>query len=188
MSIKIHSADILGSREQWNSAQEDVLSGLSQEVMASYGEEYIHSMQQRLVDMYSVSSSDTGPFLKALKHAILSPKPKPYYYPGASAWALPLLYRHCPTSLSDRIFTQIFMNSNAQPAELMNSWSVPPFDDPSGAGIACFTCTYLIWLTVNNLGEQIPYHQWSFYTPAWKIHSHLTRFWFFYADFATESC
>ncbi|RXN03059.1 estradiol 17-beta-dehydrogenase 2-like protein [Labeo rohita] len=113
--------NILGSREQWNSAQEDVLSGLSQEVMASYGEEYIHSMQQRLVDMYSVSSSDTGPFLKALKHAILSPKPKPYYYPGASAWALPLLYRHCPTSLSDRIFTQIFMNSNAQPAELMNS-------------------------------------------------------------------
>ncbi|XP_016351530.1 17-beta-hydroxysteroid dehydrogenase type 2 [Sinocyclocheilus anshuiensis] len=113
--------NILGSREQWNSAQEDILSGLAQEVMASYGEEYIRSMQQRLVNMSSVSSSDTGPFLEALKHAILSPRPKPFYYPGASAWALPLLYRHGPTSLSDRIFSRIFMSSDAQPAELLNS-------------------------------------------------------------------
>ncbi|XP_016388201.1 17-beta-hydroxysteroid dehydrogenase type 2 [Sinocyclocheilus rhinocerous] len=113
--------NILGSREQWNSAQEDILSGLAQEVMASYGEEYIRSMQQRLVNMSSVSSSDTGPFLEALKHAILSPRPKPFYYPGASAWALPLLYRHSPTSLSDRIFSRIFMSSDAQPAELLNS-------------------------------------------------------------------
>uniref|UniRef100_A0A8C1JBE0 Hydroxysteroid (17-beta) dehydrogenase 2 n=1 Tax=Cyprinus carpio TaxID=7962 RepID=A0A8C1JBE0_CYPCA len=113
--------NILGSREQWNSAQEDILSGLAQEVKASYGEEYIRSMQQRLVNMSSASSSDTGPFLEALKHAILSPRPKPFYYPGASAWALPLLYRHSPTSLSDKIFSQIFMSSDAQPAELLNS-------------------------------------------------------------------
>ncbi|XP_016094071.1 17-beta-hydroxysteroid dehydrogenase type 2 [Sinocyclocheilus grahami] len=113
--------NILGSREQWNSAQEDILSGLAQEVMVSYGEEYIRSMQQRLVNMSSVSSSDTGPFLEALKHAILSPRPKPFYYPGASAWALPLLYRHSPTSLSDRILSRIFMSSDAQPAELLNS-------------------------------------------------------------------
>uniref|UniRef100_A0A673H902 Estradiol 17-beta-dehydrogenase 2-like n=1 Tax=Sinocyclocheilus rhinocerous TaxID=307959 RepID=A0A673H902_9TELE len=121
LSTIIHFPDILGSREQWNSAQEDILSGLAQEVMASYGEEYIRSMQQRLVNMSSVSSSDTGPFLEALKHAILSPRPKPFYYPGASAWALPLLYRHSPTSLSDRIFSRIFMSSDAQPAELLNS-------------------------------------------------------------------
>ncbi|KAL1247942.1 hypothetical protein QQF64_023318 [Cirrhinus molitorella] len=113
--------NILGSREQWNSAQEDVLRGLSQEVLASYGEEYIQSMQQRLVDMSSVSSSDTGPFLQTLKHAILSPRPKPFYYPGASAWALPLLYRHCPTSLSDRFLSQMFMSSDAKPAELLNT-------------------------------------------------------------------
>uniref|UniRef100_A0A672QE30 Estradiol 17-beta-dehydrogenase 2-like n=1 Tax=Sinocyclocheilus grahami TaxID=75366 RepID=A0A672QE30_SINGR len=110
--------NILGSREQWNSAQEDILSGLAQEVMVSYGEEYIRSMQQRLVNMSSVSSSDTGPFLEALKHAILSPRPKPFYYPGASAWALPLLYRHSPTSLSDRILSRIFMSSDAQPCRL----------------------------------------------------------------------
>ncbi|KAF4095398.1 estradiol 17-beta-dehydrogenase 2 isoform X1 [Onychostoma macrolepis] len=113
--------NILGSREQWDSAQEDVLSGLSPEAMASYGEEYIRSMQQRLAHMSSVSSSDTGPFLEALKHAILSPSPKPFYYPGASAWALPFLYRHCPTSLSDTILSQIFTSSDAQPAEVLNS-------------------------------------------------------------------
>uniref|UniRef100_A0A673H9L8 Estradiol 17-beta-dehydrogenase 2-like n=1 Tax=Sinocyclocheilus rhinocerous TaxID=307959 RepID=A0A673H9L8_9TELE len=78
------------------------------EVMASYGEEYIRSMQQRLVNMSSVSSSDTGPFLEALKHAILSPRPKPFYYPGASAWALPLLYRHSPTSLISLIWLNGF--------------------------------------------------------------------------------
>uniref|UniRef100_A0A672QDZ2 Estradiol 17-beta-dehydrogenase 2-like n=1 Tax=Sinocyclocheilus grahami TaxID=75366 RepID=A0A672QDZ2_SINGR len=87
-------------------------------LMVSYGEEYIRSMQQRLVNMSSVSSSDTGPFLEALKHAILSPRPKPFYYPGASAWALPLLYRHSPTSLSDRILSRIFMSSDAQPCRL----------------------------------------------------------------------
>uniref|UniRef100_A0A673G5D1 Hydroxysteroid (17-beta) dehydrogenase 2 n=1 Tax=Sinocyclocheilus rhinocerous TaxID=307959 RepID=A0A673G5D1_9TELE len=96
----------------WNSAQEDVLSGLSQEAMASNGEEYIRSMQQRLLHMSSVSSSGTGPFQQALKHAILSPSPKPFYYPGASAWAFPLLYRHGPTSLSDRILSRMFMSSD----------------------------------------------------------------------------
>uniref|UniRef100_A0A672QE42 Estradiol 17-beta-dehydrogenase 2-like n=1 Tax=Sinocyclocheilus grahami TaxID=75366 RepID=A0A672QE42_SINGR len=95
-----------------------LIHGLAQEVMVSYGEEYIRSMQQRLVNMSSVSSSDTGPFLEALKHAILSPRPKPFYYPGASAWALPLLYRHSPTSLSDRILSRIFMSSDAQPCRL----------------------------------------------------------------------
>ncbi|XP_052453907.1 estradiol 17-beta-dehydrogenase 2-like [Carassius gibelio] len=113
--------NILGSREQWSRAQEDVLSGLSPEVMASYGEEYIRSMQQRLLHMSSVSSADTRPFLEDLKHAILSPRPKAFYYPGASAWALPLLYRHCPTSLSDRILSQMYMSSDPQPAEIMNS-------------------------------------------------------------------
>ncbi|XP_067235607.1 estradiol 17-beta-dehydrogenase 2 isoform X2 [Chanodichthys erythropterus] len=110
--------NIFGSREQWNCAQEDILSSLSQEVMTSYGEEYICSMQQRLFNMSSASSSDTGLFLEDLKHAILSPRPKPFYYPGAAAWALPLLYRHCPTSLSDRILTRIFMTGDTQPAEL----------------------------------------------------------------------
>lgn len=145
MSTKIHFPDILGSREQWNSAQEDILSGLAQEVKASYGEEYIRSMQQRLVNMSSASSSDTGPFLEALKHAILSPRPKPFYYPGASAWALPLLYRHSPTSLSDKIFSQIFMSSDAQPAELLNSWVVTLFTDTNG--LAHLTFTHLPHLT-----------------------------------------
>ncbi|XP_052400096.1 estradiol 17-beta-dehydrogenase 2-like [Carassius gibelio] len=113
--------NILGNREQWISAQEDILSGLAQEVMASYGEEYIRSMQQRLVNMSSVSSSDTRPFLEALKHAILSPRPKPFYYPGASAWALPFLYRHGPTSLSDRVLSQVFLSSDEQPAELLHA-------------------------------------------------------------------
>ncbi|ROL55354.1 Estradiol 17-beta-dehydrogenase 2 [Anabarilius grahami] len=110
--------NIFGSREQWNCAQEDILSGLSQEVMTSYGEEYICSMQQRLVNMSSASSSDTGLFLEDLKHAILSPRPKHFYYPGAAAWVLPLLYRHCPTSLSDTILSRIFMTGDAQPAEI----------------------------------------------------------------------
>ncbi|XP_056101706.1 estradiol 17-beta-dehydrogenase 2 isoform X2 [Rhinichthys klamathensis goyatoka] len=113
--------NIFGSREQWNSVQEDILSGLSQEVMTSYGEEYIRSMQQRLANMSSASRSDTGPFLEDLKHAILSPRPKHFYYPGAAAWALPLLYRHCPTSLSDRILSPIFMTGDAQPAQLGGS-------------------------------------------------------------------
>ncbi len=103
--------------------------------MACYGEEYFRSIQQRLVHMSSVSSSDTGPFLEALKHAILSPRPKPFYYPGASAWALPLLYRHCPTSLSDTILSRIFTSSDAQPAEVLNSWFVLSFGDANGAGI-----------------------------------------------------
>ncbi|XP_043084077.1 estradiol 17-beta-dehydrogenase 2 [Puntigrus tetrazona] len=113
--------NILGSREQWESAEGDVLSGLSPEAMASYGEEYICSMQQRLVQMSSLSSPDTGPVLEALKHAILSQTPKPFYYPGASAWAFPLLYRHCPTSLSDRIFSQMFISSDIKPAEVLES-------------------------------------------------------------------
>ncbi len=132
---QIHVPDILGSREQWDGAQEEVLSGLSPEAMASYGEEYIRSMQQRLVHMSSASSSDTGPYLEDLKHAILSPRPKPFYYPGASAWALPLLYRHCPTSLSDRILSRIFTSSYAQPAEVLNSWFELLFCDVNGAGI-----------------------------------------------------
>ncbi|KAK7122036.1 hypothetical protein R3I93_022976 [Phoxinus phoxinus] len=113
--------NIFGSREQWNSVQEDILSGSSQEVMTSYGEEYIRSMQQRLANMSSASSSDTGPFLEDLKHAILSPRPKHFYYPGAAALALPLLYRHCPTSLSDRILSPMFMTGDAQPAQLGGS-------------------------------------------------------------------
>ncbi|XP_051548368.1 estradiol 17-beta-dehydrogenase 2 [Myxocyprinus asiaticus] len=110
--------NILGSKEQWSHVQEEVISGLSQDVTEAYGEEYICSMQQRLVNMSSKSSSDTGPFLEALKHALLSTKPKKFYYPGAAAWALPFLYRHCPTSLSDTVFSRIFMTGKVQPAQL----------------------------------------------------------------------
>lgn len=110
-------------------------------------------MQQRLVNMFSASSSDTGLFLEDLKHAILSPRPKHFYYPGAAAWALPLLYRHCPTSLSDRILSQIFMTGDAQPAELrvLELWFCL---------VMHFTFTYLIF--VNNLGKQILQHQRPF--------------------------
>ncbi|XP_067293076.1 estradiol 17-beta-dehydrogenase 2 [Pseudorasbora parva] len=110
--------NILGSREQWTHAQQAILSGLSKEVMASYGEEYILSMQQRLADMSSASSSDTGPFLEDLKDAILSPRPKHFYHPGSGAWALPFLHRHCPTSLSDRILSRVFITGDTQPAGL----------------------------------------------------------------------
>ncbi|XP_056308345.1 estradiol 17-beta-dehydrogenase 2 [Danio aesculapii] len=109
--------NILGSSEQWERAQEQIFSGLSEEVKDSYGEEYIHSMQKRLLDMSSVSSEDKGPFLQSLKHAILSSNPKHFYYPGAGAWVLTLLYRYCPTALSDKIFSGMFLSS-VQPAEL----------------------------------------------------------------------
>lgn len=178
-STQIHVPDILGSREQWDGAQEEVLSGLSPEAMASYGEEYIHSMQQRLVHMSSASSSDTGPYLEDLKHAILSPRPKPFYYPGASAWALPLLYRHCPTSLSDTILSRIFTSSYAQPAEVLNSWFELLFCDVNGAGITHFTFTYLTWLSVNDYASK--YHSIS------GLQSHMFTFNTF-SHWTTENC
>lgn len=110
--------DIFGSREQWVSIQDEILTGLSPDVMEAYGEEYIRSMQQRLVEMSSTSSPNTEPFLEALKHALLSTRPKPFYYPGAAAWALILFYRYCPTSLSDRVFSRMFMTSYAKPTKL----------------------------------------------------------------------
>ncbi|XP_056595417.1 estradiol 17-beta-dehydrogenase 2 [Triplophysa dalaica] len=109
--------NIFGRREQWIGVQEEILSDISQDVMETYGVEYISSMQQRLVEMSSTSSPNTGPFLESLKHALLSSRPNPFYYPGAAAWALPLFYRHFPTSLSDKIFSRIFMNSDAKPAQ-----------------------------------------------------------------------
>ncbi|KAA0724068.1 Estradiol 17-beta-dehydrogenase 2 [Triplophysa tibetana] len=109
--------NIFGRREQWIGVQEEILSGISQDVMETYGVEYIRSMQQRLVEMSSTSSPNTGPFLESLKHALLSSRPNPFYYPGAAAWALPLVYRHFPTSLSDKLFSRIFMNGDAKPAQ-----------------------------------------------------------------------
>ncbi|XP_065147284.1 17-beta-hydroxysteroid dehydrogenase type 2 isoform X1 [Paramisgurnus dabryanus] len=110
--------NILGNREHWVRVHNEIVSGLSPDVMEAYGEEYISSLQERLVKMTSSSSSNPGQFLDALKHALLSSRPKPFYYPGAAAWALPFFYRHSPTFLSDMIFSRIFMPRDIRPAQL----------------------------------------------------------------------
>ncbi|TRY85899.1 hypothetical protein DNTS_011920 [Danionella cerebrum] len=110
--------NIFGSREHWDHVHEEIFGGLSPEVKDSYGEVYLRSMQQRMIDMCSVSSEDKGPFLEDLKHAILSQRPKAFYYPGKAAWAIPVLYRHCPTVLSDRILKRLFKSTEVKPAEL----------------------------------------------------------------------
>ncbi|XP_053496964.1 estradiol 17-beta-dehydrogenase 2 [Ictalurus furcatus] len=107
--------NILGNQEDWIKIQKEILSTQPREVIDVYGEEYICSMQHRLSNMSAHACTDFKPVLDDLQHALLSEKPRPFYHPGHTAWAIPVLQRICPTLLFDAIFAQIFpLTSSAQ--------------------------------------------------------------------------
>lgn len=109
-------SDILGNKEEWNEMQKEILSTQPLEVIDAYGEEYICSMLHCLSNMTAQACADFRPVLVDLQHALLLEKPRPYYYPGHTAWALPFLQRICPTWLFDGIFAQIFTYDKFCPA------------------------------------------------------------------------
>ncbi|KAF4081300.1 hypothetical protein AMELA_G00159860 [Ameiurus melas] len=110
--------NILGNQEEWIKIQKEILSTQPREVIDEYGEEYICSMQHRLSNMTTQTCTDFKPVLDDLQHALLSEKPKPFYHPGHTAWAIPVLQRICPTLLFDAIFAQIFPYNKFCPAGL----------------------------------------------------------------------
>ncbi|XP_030646405.1 17-beta-hydroxysteroid dehydrogenase type 2 [Chanos chanos] len=110
--------NILGSKEEWDSTEREILHSLSEEVRETYGEEYISSMQHCLINVNSSSVADLRPVLDSMQHALFAVKPKPLYDPGMSGWAIPFICRTCPVWLYDSIFTRMFVFGNAQPAGL----------------------------------------------------------------------
>ncbi|XP_072529769.1 17-beta-hydroxysteroid dehydrogenase type 2 [Salminus brasiliensis] len=108
--------NILGNQDEWIQVQKEILSTLPQEVTEAYGKEYIYSLQDCLSFMYTHGSSDMGPVLEALKHALLSATPRAFYYPGQAAWAIPFIHRLCPTWLFDTMFSNMFRYNKSQPA------------------------------------------------------------------------
>ncbi|KAI5100544.1 estradiol 17-beta-dehydrogenase 2 isoform X1 [Silurus meridionalis] len=108
--------NILGNQEEWCKIQKEILSTHPLEIIDAYGEEYICSMQERLNNMTSQTSANLEPVLDDLQHALVSEKPKAFYYPGPTAWAIPCLQRICSTWLFDAIFAQMFTYNNFCPA------------------------------------------------------------------------
>ncbi|XP_076863698.1 17-beta-hydroxysteroid dehydrogenase type 2 [Brachyhypopomus gauderio] len=101
---------ILGSQEEWAKVQEEILRTLPVEVKATYGEEYISSMKDRLSNMTAHACTNLEPVLHDIKHALLSESPRLFYHPGPAAWALPFTQRFCPTWLFDAIFKKLVLN------------------------------------------------------------------------------
>ncbi|MCI4381774.1 hypothetical protein PGIGA_G00255790 [Pangasianodon gigas] len=108
--------NILGNQEEWSKLQKEILSTQPLEVIDAYGEEYICSMQHRLSKMTTQACPDFRPVLDDIQHALLSEKPRPFYHPGRTAWAVPFLQRICPTWLFDAIFAQLFTYDKFCPA------------------------------------------------------------------------
>ncbi|XP_060770931.1 estradiol 17-beta-dehydrogenase 2 [Neoarius graeffei] len=100
--------NILGNQEEWNKIQKEIFSTQPQEVIDAYGKEYICSLLHRLNNMEAQGCADFGPVLDDLQHALLSEKPRPFYFPGRGAWVIPFFQRIAPVWLSDAIFAQIF--------------------------------------------------------------------------------
>ncbi|XP_026859102.2 estradiol 17-beta-dehydrogenase 2 isoform X2 [Electrophorus electricus] len=103
--------NILGNQEQWAKIQKEIFSTLPPEVTGAYGEEYICSMQHRLSNMTAHACTNFAPVLHAIKHALLSETPRPFYHPGPTAWAFPFMHRFCPTWLFDIIFPHMLYQS-----------------------------------------------------------------------------
>ncbi|XP_007228255.3 estradiol 17-beta-dehydrogenase 2 [Astyanax mexicanus] len=108
--------NILGNQQEWIQVQKEILSSLPQEVREAYGDEYICSLQQRLSSMNTQGSTDVGPVVEAIKHALLSETPRAFYHPGPAAWSVPFIHRFCPTWLFDIIFSNIFKYYSVPPA------------------------------------------------------------------------
>uniref|UniRef100_A0A4W4EAS1 Hydroxysteroid (17-beta) dehydrogenase 2 n=1 Tax=Electrophorus electricus TaxID=8005 RepID=A0A4W4EAS1_ELEEL len=79
------------NQEQWAKIQKEIFSTLPPEVTGAYGEEYICSMQHRLSNMTAHACTNFAPVLHAIKHALLSETPRPFYHPGPTAWAFPFI-------------------------------------------------------------------------------------------------
>ncbi|XP_062857901.1 estradiol 17-beta-dehydrogenase 2 [Trichomycterus rosablanca] len=108
--------NILGNQEGWNNIQNEILSTQAPEVIKAYGEEYICTMQQRLSNMTANACSDFRPVLDDIKHALLSERPKHFYYPGHTAWAFPFLQKVCPSWLFDALFLHMLKYDTFLPA------------------------------------------------------------------------
>ncbi|XP_066524677.1 estradiol 17-beta-dehydrogenase 2 isoform X2 [Hoplias malabaricus] len=100
--------NVLGNEEHWNKVQEEILGNLPQEVIEAYGEEHICSLQQFSRYLSTVGSSDFSPVVKDIKHALLSERPRDFYYPGQASWALSFIYSFCPTSLYNVFVSTLF--------------------------------------------------------------------------------
>ncbi|KAI4872167.1 hypothetical protein NFI96_031005 [Prochilodus magdalenae] len=108
--------NILGNEEEWSRIQKEILSTLSREVKEAYGEEYICSTQSHLRSMSTVGGTDITPVLDTIKHALLSERPRAFYHPGHTAWAIPFIHRFCPTRTFDILFSNMFRYNKLQPA------------------------------------------------------------------------
>ncbi|TSM52257.1 Estradiol 17-beta-dehydrogenase 2 [Bagarius yarrelli] len=104
------------NQEEWSKIEQEILSTQPREVIDAYGKEYIYTMQKCLSNITLQSCADFRPVLENIQHALLSEKPKNFYYPGHAAWAIPFLQRICPAWLFDVIFAQIFTYDKFSPA------------------------------------------------------------------------
>ncbi|MBN3316573.1 DHB2 dehydrogenase, partial [Atractosteus spatula] len=113
--------NIFGTREEWSSYHEEILSQVPQDVKEDYGEEYISSFQKRLPKMSAASSVDLQPVLHNICHALLAVRPQHVYAPGRLACIIPFVHSFFPAGVFDLLVGVLFTFHKNAPARLQRS-------------------------------------------------------------------
>ncbi|XP_028609384.1 estradiol 17-beta-dehydrogenase 2 [Grammomys surdaster] len=100
--------NIIGSWDDWDKMEKEILNHFSKETQESYGQDYVRTQKSFLQIMRERSSPDITPVLWDIQHAISARNPSSCYSPGRMTYLWMCFAAYSPTSLLDYIMKKCF--------------------------------------------------------------------------------
>ncbi|KAM4614338.1 11-beta-hydroxysteroid dehydrogenase type 2 [Discoglossus pictus] len=106
------------NRAHWENQHQKLLSGLPNEILQDYGEEYISETQNLFLKYGDTACSDFSPVIDSISDAILSETPRVKYYAGKRLWLLYFIGCYLPHCISDHFYKGLFLSNRVKPRAL----------------------------------------------------------------------
>ncbi|XP_058530502.1 17-beta-hydroxysteroid dehydrogenase type 2 [Ochotona princeps] len=112
---------IMGTSDAWEKHEKNIMEQLPGEVLEDYGEDYILTMKNFLINIQTVASPDFSPLILDVQHALCAKHPSAFYSPGKMVFLWLCVASILPTSLYDYIWKK----HSGSPGHMPRALSLP---------------------------------------------------------------
>lgn len=111
----------MGTSDAWEKHEKNIMEQLPGEVLEDYGEDYILTMKNFLINIQTLASPDFSPLILDVQHALCAKHPSAFYSPGKMVFLWLCVASILPTSLSDYIWKK----HSGSPGHMPRALSLP---------------------------------------------------------------